>query len=52
MSMGEKSVGEKFLGESVWMKKYMDEEKYMGEKSEGKNYRGKFRSQTSDNMDR
>ena len=41
-----------FWAKSVWMKKYMDKEKYMGEKSEGKNYRRKFRSQTSDNMDR
>ena len=41
-----------FWAKSVWMKKYMDEEKYKREKSEGKNYRGKFRSQTSDNMDR
>ena len=36
--MGEKSVGEKFLGERCRMKKYMDEEKDMGAKSEGKDY--------------
>ena len=36
--MGENIWVKSFCAKSVWVKKYMDEEKYMGEKSEGKKW--------------